>query len=100
MRNIDIDVHAELEIAAAVDYYESRRPEWGRQFLQRFRQGLHSIQQMPGSFRIFDGVYHCYSMIQFPFGIVYSFNDEIIEIIAVIDQRRGPQFWKDRLGTW
>jgi hypothetical protein len=84
-------------VLAAAEFYESRRPRWGRRFMERFSQGLRSIRPMPAKYRLIDGPFHCYMMVQFPYGIVYSFDDKTIRIVAVIDHSRDPQYWLDRL---
>ncbi len=99
MRSIRLSELAEQDLAAAVEFYESRRSTLGRRFIARFRDGLGAIRPMPAKFRILDGDLHIYTMSQFPYGIVYSFDADTIEIVAVLSFHRSPAYWSDRLRT-
>lgn len=99
MRSIHIEAPAEQDLEAAADFYESRRSGWGRHFMNRFKQGLKTIREMPAKYRIIYEPYHCYTMVQFPFGVIYRFDETTVTIVGVIDHRRSPEYWQTRLDS-
>jgi len=88
---------AESELDLAIDYYEDCQPGLGNDFSLEVLTGIQAIVEYPRGWpTIDDDVRRCL-VNRFPFGIVYSIeeNDEIF-ILSIMHLRQNPKHWKKR----
>lgn len=97
MRVLVIDDEAEADVLRAAIYYEDRRKGLGQRFVEYFMRGTESIEKFPASYAARHHDYRFFHLDEFPFSIVYSFDDREIYILAVKDDRRDPDEWKKRI---
>jgi hypothetical protein len=87
---------AETEFDRAIEYYEDCRRGLGIEFAQEVNETIGRIVQFPTTWtRLSTNTRRCL-VNRFPFGIIYRTESGIIEIIAVADQRRRPNYWRNR----
>ncbi|MDB5290412.1 MAG: toxin, RelE family [Phycisphaerales bacterium] len=88
---------AEEEMHEAFDWYEQRRKGLGDDFLQSVEDGLIAIQLRPESFPIVHMHVRRTLIRRFPFGIYFTIESGVIEIIAVYHGKRDPHGWHRRV---
>ncbi len=91
---------AESELLDAVRYYEERREGLGSSFLAEVRRCIELILANPGIGRLLDDgvrrrVLHC-----FPYSLLYAQDTSGITILAVMHQKRRPDYWRGRLDSF
>ena len=85
------------EYAAAAIYYAKLDPELGRRFYDEIELLILSIRQHPRRYRLFDGAIRRHFSRLFPYAVLYLDQSDRILIVAVMDMRRAPGYWKSRL---
>ncbi|MEB3230398.1 MAG: type II toxin-antitoxin system RelE/ParE family toxin [Leptolyngbyaceae bacterium] len=86
-----------LEVEAAANFYEANRPELGREFLDEIDATIQRIVQNPSAWKILDGQIRRCRLRRFPYGIVYTIEEELVIIISVMHLHRYPSSWRDNL---
>lgn len=87
---------AERELAEAVAFYEDAHSGLGMDFLEEVELTIARMIQFPDAWaKVSENHRRCRTR-RFPYGLIYSIeNDEII-ISAVMNLRRHPDSWKNR----
>jgi toxin ParE1/3/4 len=88
------EARAEIDEAAA--FYEDKQPGLAQRFLDDVEDALHRIQRHPLSYREVEGDVRKCRVRHFPYGVIYRVRAGFIEIIAIMQLRRSPAYWKDR----
>jgi plasmid stabilization system protein ParE len=88
---------AEAEMVAAAKYYESQSPGLGQRFLREVRRIISAIADYPLAGSKMRGNIRRRLVRNFPFAILYSATKEEVLVIAVMDLRRDPDYWLDRM---
>ena len=87
---------ADAEVIAAAVYYEGQQENLGKRFLSSIEDGVARIRINPHLYPLIDeDVRRCLTR-TFPFGILFRDRGNRIEIIAVMQLRRKPGYWKER----
>ena len=87
---------AELEFEDAIDYYEERQNGLGYDFSVEVFSAIKRILNNPRAWTILeDDIRRCITN-RFPYGVIYSEQDDEIYILAVMNLRRDPDYWKYR----
>ena len=87
---------ASKEIDEAFDWYEANQPGLGPKFIDEAESAIHRIRNYPHLHpHVFKDVRKAVIPI-FPYGIIYSVNEEVIEVYAVAHLHRKPFYWKKR----
>ena len=84
------------EYGEAIEFYESKAPGLGREFMDEVARVLRLLAENPASGSPLDGPYRRLLCQRFPFGVVYRVGDEELVVHAVMHLRRRPGYWKDR----
>lgn len=88
---------AEIELKDVVDYYNEQREGLGFEFANEVKQTIDRIKGFMNSWpKISENTRRARTN-RFPYGIIYSYNNEKIMIIAVMHLHRKPDYWKSRL---
>lgn len=88
---------ARAELQEAIQFYESRQPDLGREFADEVSDAVASILQHPTRWkRVFEDVRQ-YRLRRFPYAVVYQIRRDRIRIMAVMHLRRNPIYWRNRL---
>ena len=87
---------AEVELSAAADWYEARRPGLGRQFVDAVHAKVDDIVDGPERWPLSAGTRRAL-MTRFPYAVVYRVaGDDVVEIVAVAHLKRRPKYWARR----
>ena len=85
---------AELELRQAVVYYEDASPGLGLDVLIEVELTIERILRHPNAWAKVSSEHRRCRTRRFPFGIIYSIEDDCVLIAAVMNLRRHPQSWQ------
>ena len=78
-------------------WYAEREPSVGLQFVASVEDAIARIVEAPRRWRVVEeDVRRCVTRI-FPFGILYTIEDDYVLINAIAHFSREPGYWKSRL---
>jgi len=85
------------EYSEATLYYEERQAGLGADFVADIEATIERIIESPTRWRILEeDVRRCLVHV-FPYGVLYSVEQDFVLIVAVMHCSREPGYWKDRL---
>ena len=87
---------AEREMVQAARYYESKVPTLGAEFLLEIEAAVRSIETHPDAAPNVRGDIRRRLVRRFPYAVLYRAAPEGILILAVMHQRRRPDYWHGR----
>lgn len=87
---------AECDLSNAVDYYELCEPGLGADFLVEVRKTISRIMEYPAGWTKVSANGRRCLVNRFPYEVIYSLEDDMILILAVANQHRHPDYWKNR----
>ena len=95
---LPLEFHAAVrgEVADAHDWFESRQPGLGRDFLDEVQRTLNEITANPARFGFADGDIREGLLNRFPFAVYYRVLADRIRILAVFHTARHPALWQSR----
>ena len=89
---------ADDDVAGSYDWYESREPGLGEDFLRSVEACVRGIQRLPEMYPAAKEEKQRAPKRRFPFEIFYELTVESITIYSVFHCSRDPQTWRKRLG--
>jgi plasmid stabilization system protein ParE len=87
---------ARAEYATAAFRYESQRPGLGHAFADAVERALSLIREFPEVGTPSSGAARRVLVRRFPYVIVYRVEPELVQIVAIADARREPDYWRHR----
>ncbi len=87
---------AEEEFLAAIDYYEDREVGLGYDFSAEVFATIQNIINYPDAWPVVEEDIRRSLVNRFPFSVLYSIEQSGIFILAVMNMRRHPDYWKRR----
>ena len=85
------------EFKEATIYYSEKSPSLASVFFTEVENAIEKIVENPNLYGVIDeDVRRCLTK-RFPYGILYSIEDNYILILAVMHCSREPSYWKHRL---
>ncbi len=87
---------AESEFREAIDYYEDRESGLGYDFSIEVFTTIQNIVNHPTAWPIIEEDMRRCLVNRFPYGVIYSIEQDKIFILAVMHLRRHPDYWKNR----
>lgn len=85
---------AENELRSAAEYYENAVPGLGVDFVDEIERTIERVLKHPNAWaKVSEDHRRCRTR-RFPYGIIYSIEDECILISAVMNLRQHPGRWK------
>lgn len=93
---IELDCAAKAEIRDAALFYNDCRQGLGEEFIDAVETALDQIVQHPFLWRVLKGRYRRYLVQRFPYGIIYTVEDDLIYVAAVMHLKRKPDYWEKR----
>lgn len=89
---------AEIELIAAIDYYESLKIGLGFEFSIEVYSTIENIVAYPNAWPLlYKDIRRCLTQ-RFPYGIIYHINKDTIFVLAIMHLHRKPFYWKNRSG--
>jgi len=87
---------AQQELDEAIVYYNSESPGLGDAFLLETVAAIDRIRRFPEAWHpLGDQIRRC-RLRRFPYGLIYSKDEEGILILAVAHTHREPGYWRNR----
>jgi toxin ParE1/3/4 len=84
------------EYAEAVQYYTEQRVEVSQAFINAIEDTVARIRESPTRYAAIDeDVRRCMAR-KFPYGVLYTIEQDYILILAVMHCSREPGYWKSR----
>ena len=84
------------EYAEAVQYYTEQRVEVAQAFVNAIEDTVYRIREVPTRYAAIDeDVRRCMAR-KFPYGVLYTIEQDYILILAVMHCSREPGYWKSR----
>jgi|SRR5215212_8243044 plasmid stabilization system protein ParE len=97
MRRLVVRAQAELEVAAAVDWYQCQNPVAAGEFTAALDRILKVLQENPYQYQAIEGEIRRAIMQPFPYLIVYLVTEEDVAVVSCIHTSRDPKTWRERL---
>jgi toxin ParE1/3/4 len=94
-RRFRIHDEATLELRRAAAWYDERREGLGDEFVLAVNAAIAKIVDAPARWPRFAGASR-YVLKRFPYNLIFRFDDEQIEIVAIAHHSRRPTYWKRR----
>jgi len=88
---------ADAEYTAAVQYYTGISPELGVRFFEDIERLIATAREYPRQYLEFEPPMRRAIARQFPYALIYLDEPESLWIVAVMNLRRHPEYWKERL---
>ncbi len=88
---------AAQEIEEASDWYEHRSELAQEAFLQEIDHALHAILDGPQRWPLHLKGTRRYVCSNFPYGVIYLVEDDVVVVVAVAHEKRRPGYWRKRL---
>lgn len=84
------------EYSDAVQYYIEQRAEVAQAFINAIEDTVYRLKESPTHYAaIDDEVRRCMAR-KFPYGVLYTVEQDYILILAVMHCSREPEYWKKR----
>ena len=98
MKPFQISAPAGEELAAAITWYEAKRPGLGGEFYDAVVRAIDLIRAHPeiGTFRSGRLAHRRFALTRFPYTIVYRVREPDVYIVAIAHTSRRPGYWKNR----
>lgn len=94
---LELAPEAELELAAARDHYEGEREGLGEAFVKEMQAVADAILVRPLRFPQLEGSEMRRALgRRFPYMLVFKVRGDVVRILAVAHQHRGPGYWRER----
>ncbi len=98
MKPLILHTAAKAEVAGAAAFFEERRKGYGEKFRAEVLAAFRQIRRSPKAFSLYKrGPARRRLVVPFGYGIYYVEEDERIFVLAVMNQRRQPDYWLVRL---
>lgn len=88
---------AKIEFEEAINYYNEKSPELGTRFENEVKKTISRILSFVDSYPKFSANTRRALTDRFPYGIIYSYTQDEIIVIAVMHLHRKPGYWKSRI---
>lgn len=87
---------AEEEFNRAIEYYEDIEPGLGYDFSLEVYSTIQRSVEFPKAWAVLEGEIRRSLVRRFPYGVLYSEEQDEIFIVAVMNLHRNPDYWKHR----
>jgi toxin ParE1/3/4 len=85
-----------IEYSEAVQYYAQNRTALAQAFIDAVENTIYRIRESPTTWQIIDeDVRRCMTR-KFPYGILYTVEEDEILILAIMHCSREPDYWGSR----
>jgi plasmid stabilization system protein ParE len=87
---------AEQDIKAAYEWYEERRADLGKEFIDQLESRIGKVNENPDLYAV---VYRDIRRVlckRFPYSVYFVRTEDDVVVIGVLHQRRDPAVWQAR----
>jgi len=85
------------EYADAALYYDERLPGLGADFTAEVDRAIERVLEAPDRWRCIQEDVRRYLLARFPYGILYTVEEEYVLIVAIMHLSREPGYWRHRI---
>ena len=96
MRELIFHPGADAEFEEAMQWYRERNERAAEGFNSAVDAALADIQEHPERWPQFGSRHRHRILKKYPYYIVYKFNDERIDVMAIAHAKRKPGYWSKR----
>jgi len=98
MRLFRVLPEAEEELTEAAQWYEAKRPGLGVGLVMLVDRAFDEIREAPEAFPLWRSgrPYRRFVMQHFPYVVMFTVDDDSVEVIAIAHAKRRPGYWLDR----
>ena len=98
MNPLRFDCLALCDVEEARRFYDARQSGLGQKFAEAVADTVEKIAANPEWFRqVSAGLRKC-RVPKFPYGILFRYDGETVDILVVMHLQRRPGYWKHRIG--
>ncbi|HEY2962211.1 MAG TPA: type II toxin-antitoxin system RelE/ParE family toxin [Pyrinomonadaceae bacterium] len=94
--NYSFHPHAERELEEIESHYDGILHELGNRFREDVEMTISKILKFPNGCQPLSEVFRRCRLNGFPYGIIYRVKPDEVRLLAVMHQRREPDYWKHR----
>lgn len=94
---IRLSAAAEQQLRVGYRFYERQTEGLGDYFLDSLMADIESLRIHAGVHEVFFGKYHRMLAKRFPYSMYYRVQGKVILVYAVLDNRRHPDWIRERL---
>lgn len=87
---------ARVEYLKAVAYYNERQAGLGTRFTVEIERTIQRIVEAPLRWRTLEGEIRRCLAHTFPYGVLYSIEEDYLLVLAVMHHSRKPGYWRSR----
>ena len=88
---------ASRELREAAKFYEQKVPGLGFDFISEIRSAIRRICAHPKAWDPLDSDFRRCRTARFPYGIIYTIENDCILIVSVMHLHRNPESWRRNL---
>ena len=86
---------AHQEYLDAINYYNTQRDGLGYEFAIEIDEGIQNIKLYVSAWQKLSTRLRRYLIKRFPYGIIYSYEDNIITVVSIMNLHQKPKNWKE-----
>jgi len=94
--NVRFHPEVDQEFIEAIAYYEECETGLGIDFLQEVYACIKKAATYPNLWPTIESEVHRCLVHRFPYGVLYSVEEDEIYILAIMHLHRDPNYWKSR----
>ena len=94
--NLRYHQEASHELDEVYRWYETQQSGLGTRFISELEASINRIQNFPYIGNVIVKDIRRALLPDFPYGVMYSIKDDMLEIVAVAHLHRKPFYWKNR----
>jgi toxin ParE1/3/4 len=99
VKRYQLHPEARIEYLDAAAYYSDITAELGGRFYDEIEALISDVRRRPLTYPIYDAPVRRHLSQVFPYSILYRDEPDRVFIVAVMNMRRKPGYWKSRLKT-
>lgn len=84
------------ELENSINYYKNISLTLGLEFLEEFHSCIRRILKFPLAWTKLTITCRRCILNRFPYGIIYTIDDDLIIIVAVMQLNKKPNYWENR----
>ncbi len=98
MTRLRILPEAEEELTEAAQWYESKRAGLGVELVMMVERAFDEIREAPEAHPLWrpGRSYRKLVMQRFPYWVMFTVEDDVVEVVAVAHAKRRPGYWAQR----
>ena len=87
---------AREEFLDTIEYYELQQAGLGITFSEQVRATIERVMEFPDGWTPLDNTFHRCLVKQFPYALIYTVENQVLIIAAVMNLHRKPDYWRNR----